>query len=73
MTSLPAREGEQAPARYSQKPVAGMHGPFDLSWFVPAMLKYRRMFRDVLVASFFLQILALLTAGGGATHRSYLV
>jgi subfamily B ATP-binding cassette protein HlyB/CyaB len=39
--------------------VAG--GPFDLSWFVPAIHKYRRLFTEVIVASFTLQLLALLT------------
>ncbi len=34
---------------------------FDISWFVPVFLKYKHLFRDVLIASFFLQILALIT------------
>ena len=34
---------------------------FDVSWFLQAMHKYRRMFTEVLVASFFLQLLALVT------------
>ncbi|MGI9275775.1 MAG: type I secretion system permease/ATPase [Endozoicomonas sp.] len=34
---------------------------FDLSWFVPSVVKYRHMFRDVLIASFFIQLFALLT------------
>jgi ATP-binding cassette, subfamily B, bacterial HlyB/CyaB len=34
---------------------------FDLSWFVPAIQKYRRLFSEVLVASFILQLLALVT------------
>ena len=41
--------------------IPGVQGPFDLGWFVPAILKYRKLFRDVLVASLFLQILALVT------------
>jgi subfamily B ATP-binding cassette protein HlyB/CyaB len=32
---------------------------FDITWFLAAMHKYRRLFAEVLVASFFLQILAL--------------
>jgi ATP-binding cassette, subfamily B, bacterial HlyB/CyaB len=39
----------------------GVSGQFDLSWFIPSLVKYRRLFTDVLVASFFLQILALVT------------
>jgi len=34
---------------------------FDFSWFVPALLKYRRLFAEVLAASFFLQLFALMT------------
>jgi subfamily B ATP-binding cassette protein HlyB/CyaB len=34
---------------------------FDISWFFGAMHKYRRHFTEVLVASFFLQIFALVT------------
>ena len=34
---------------------------FDVTWFLQAMKKYRRMFVEVLVASFFLQLFALAT------------
>lgn len=34
---------------------------FDISWFIPALVKYRKLFGEVLIASFFLQIFALLT------------
>lgn len=34
---------------------------FDVSWFIPAMVKYRTHLRDVLVGSFFLQLLGLIT------------
>jgi subfamily B ATP-binding cassette protein HlyB/CyaB len=34
---------------------------FDISWFMGAIWKYRRMFVEVLVASFFLQIFALVS------------
>ncbi|HTR85070.1 MAG TPA: type I secretion system permease/ATPase [Reyranella sp.] len=34
---------------------------FDISWFMGAIAKYRRMFIEVLVASFFLQIFALVS------------
>lgn len=34
---------------------------FDLTWFIPAVVRYRHLFRDVLIASFFLQIFALAT------------
>jgi subfamily B ATP-binding cassette protein HlyB/CyaB len=34
---------------------------FDIRWFIPSLKKYRKLFGDVLVASFFLQIFALIT------------
>ena len=34
---------------------------FDLSWFIPAIVKYRRLLGEVLLASFVLQLFALLT------------
>jgi ATP-binding cassette, subfamily B, bacterial HlyB/CyaB len=34
---------------------------FDFTWFIPAIVKYRRLLGEVLVASFFLQLFALLT------------
>ncbi|MET0067320.1 MAG: type I secretion system permease/ATPase [Candidatus Thiodiazotropha sp.] len=34
---------------------------FDLSWFIPSLVKYRKLFGEVLLASFFLQLFALIT------------
>ncbi len=34
---------------------------FDITWFIPAVVKYRRLLGEVLLASFFLQLFALLT------------
>ncbi len=34
---------------------------FDFTWFIPAIVKYRKFMGEVLVASFFLQLFALLT------------
>lgn len=34
---------------------------FDISWFIPSLIKYRKLFAEVLIASFFLQIFALVT------------
>lgn len=34
---------------------------FDISWFIPSMIKYRKLFGDVILASFFLQLFALIT------------
>lgn len=41
--------------------VAAAGGRFDLSWFIPAVLRYRRLLSEVLTASLVLQILALVT------------
>jgi subfamily B ATP-binding cassette protein HlyB/CyaB len=40
---------------------AGGARRFDFSWFVPAILKYRRLLLDVFLASLFLQLFALVT------------
>jgi ATP-binding cassette, subfamily B, bacterial HlyB/CyaB len=32
---------------------------FDISWFIPSLVKYRKLFAEVLIASFFLQLFAL--------------
>ena len=34
---------------------------FDFTWFIPAIVKYRKYFGEVLIASLFLQLFALLT------------
>jgi len=41
--------------------VAGEDRAFDVSWFIPALIKYRRLLGEVLAASFFLQLLALIS------------
>ncbi|HEY0685290.1 MAG TPA: type I secretion system permease/ATPase [Steroidobacter sp.] len=41
--------------------VAGTKRKFDVSWFIPSLVRYRHILRDVLIASFFLQILALIS------------
>ncbi|WP_279629667.1 type I secretion system permease/ATPase [Caulobacter radicis] len=41
--------------------VAGGARRFDVSWFIPALVKYRNLLRDVLLASLFLQVLGLIT------------
>lgn len=39
----------------------GMSGKFDLSWFIPSIIKYKRILYQVLVASCFIQLFALIT------------
>lgn len=41
--------------------LGGKGSSFDVTWFIPAILKYRRLFTEVIIASFFLQIAALVT------------
>jgi ATP-binding cassette, subfamily B, bacterial HlyB/CyaB len=45
----------------SRERMAGVARPFDISWFIPALVKYRRPLRDVLIASFFLQLMGLVS------------
>ncbi|MFT5396620.1 MAG: subfamily B ATP-binding cassette protein HlyB/CyaB, partial [Gammaproteobacteria bacterium] len=43
---------------------AGLFGEirkFDFSWFIPGILKYKKLLAEVLLASFFIQIFALIT------------
>ena len=39
----------------------GMSGKFDISWFIPAIVKYKKILVQVLIASFFIQLFALIT------------
>jgi subfamily B ATP-binding cassette protein HlyB/CyaB len=41
--------------------LAAMGSTFDLTWFIPAVVKYRRLFGEVLVASFFIQLFGLIS------------
>lgn len=41
--------------------LGGAARPFDISWFIPALVKYRGPLRDVLIGSFFLQIMGLVS------------
>ncbi len=45
----------------SREAMAGEKRPFDISWFIPALVKYRKPLRDVLIASFFLQLMGLVS------------
>jgi subfamily B ATP-binding cassette protein HlyB/CyaB len=61
--------GEELERRYSgrvlllasREAVTGDKRPFDVSWFIPALVKYRSPLRDVLVGSFFLQLTGLVS------------
>lgn len=45
----------------SRSSVLGKLARFDFSWFIPVVIKYRRIFIEVIVASIALQLLALMT------------
>lgn len=45
----------------SRASMASEMGKFDFTWFVPAIVKYRRLLGEVLLVSFALQIFALIT------------
>jgi subfamily B ATP-binding cassette protein HlyB/CyaB len=53
--------GELILARPQGNTIDGWGRTFNLQWFIPVLLKYRRVFADVLLASFFLQLFALVT------------
>ncbi|MFV0626369.1 MAG: type I secretion system permease/ATPase [Alphaproteobacteria bacterium] len=41
--------------------ITGKSRKFDVSWFIPALVKYRKIFGEVIMASFFLQLFALVS------------
>lgn len=45
----------------SRASIAGELARFDFSWFVPALVKYRKLLGEILVVSFFLQLIGLAT------------
>ena len=45
----------------SRASVAGELARFDFSWFIPSLIKYRRLFVEVLAISLFLQLFALVS------------
>lgn len=58
---LAARWSGEAILVASRASLAGTLRPFDLTWFLPSLVKYRRLFAEVLVISFVLQVIGLLT------------
>lgn len=45
----------------SRASIAGDLAKFDFTWFIPSIIKYRKFLIEVLIASFFLQLFALVT------------
>ena len=45
----------------SRVSIAGELSRFDFSWFIPAVVKYRKLLSEILIVSFFLQLIGLAT------------
>ena len=45
----------------TREQLAGGGRKFDIAWFIPALVKYRKPLRDILIASFVIQLVALAT------------
>src|SRR5207237_1860281 len=45
----------------SRASLAGQLARFDFSWFIPSLVKYRKLFGEVLLVSLFLQLFALVS------------
>ncbi|MFN3231363.1 MAG: type I secretion system permease/ATPase [Alphaproteobacteria bacterium] len=45
----------------TREQIAGDARKFDVTWFIPAIVKYRKLLGEVILASFFLQLFALMT------------
>ena len=45
----------------SREKMVGDSRPFNIGWFIPALVRYRKPLRDVLIASFFLQLMGLVS------------
>lgn len=58
---MDARYGGRVLLMTSRERIAGEKRAFDISWFIPALVKYRSALRDVLIGSFFLQLIGLVT------------
>jgi subfamily B ATP-binding cassette protein HlyB/CyaB len=60
-----AEVAERLPGRVllmtSREKMVGETRPFDIAWFIPALVRYRGPLRDVLIASFFLQLMGLVS------------
>ena len=61
VAALQARMTGQAIFVTSRAQLAGELARFDFSWFIPAIVKYRRLLTEAVVASLFLQLFALMT------------
>ena len=53
--------GELILVTYRKSLVEQAQEKFDIRWFIPSIIKYKKLFRSVIIASFFLQLFALVT------------
>ncbi|WP_444943853.1 type I secretion system permease/ATPase [Microbulbifer sp. ZKSA006] len=60
---LPAGESGLLPVFLFRKKgiLSSVERKFDISWFIPSILKYKKLLGQVLLASFFIQLFALIT------------
>ena len=58
---LQRRFGSRLLLMTAREQMAGEARKFDISWFIPALVKYRKPLRDVLIASFFVQLMGLVS------------
>jgi subfamily B ATP-binding cassette protein HlyB/CyaB len=58
---LTARWSGQLILLASRASLLGEMASFDITWFIPALIKYRHLLRDVFIVSFFIQLLALIS------------
>ena len=61
LEELRARQGGEAILVASRASLAGELARFDFSWFIPAIVKYRRLLLEVLGVSLLLQLFGLVT------------
>ena len=54
-------DGEAILMTPRRSPFFGLHREFNLKWFIPSLVKYRKYFSEVLIASLFLQLFGLVT------------
>jgi len=52
---------EEEQAASAPQPIQPGHTPFGFRWFVPELMKHKRVWRDILIASFAIQLVGLVT------------
>jgi ATP-binding cassette, subfamily B, bacterial HlyB/CyaB len=61
LEQLDERFGGTVVLMTTREQLAGAARKFDIAWFIPALVKYRHALRDVLIASFIIQIVGLIS------------